>query len=75
MTISKDEQLRLDAAAVGVDLLWSWAPLIVVCCTMYLCSSQQGEKLHRSKYTHCLGANLVHGTGTVWRQLEAWFQE
>ena len=27
MTISKDEQLRRDAAAVDVDLLWSWAPL------------------------------------------------
>ena len=27
MTISKGEQLRLDAAAVVVDLLWSWAPL------------------------------------------------
>ena len=27
MTFSKDDHLRLDAAAVVVDLLWSWAPL------------------------------------------------
>ncbi len=26
-TVSNDEQLRLDAAAVVVDLSWSWAPL------------------------------------------------
>ena len=37
MTISKDEQLRLDAAAVVVDLLWSWAPLHSGWGTMYLC--------------------------------------
>ena len=27
ITISEGEQLRLDAAAVVVDLLWSWVPL------------------------------------------------
>ena len=37
MTFSKDDHLRLDAAAVVVDLLWSWAPLHSGWGTMYLC--------------------------------------
>ena len=31
-----DEQLRLDVAAVVVDLSWSWAPLSMALATMYM---------------------------------------
>ncbi len=74
-TISKDEQLRLDAAAVVVDLSWSWAPL------------QHGlgydvpefmAARRKAAQAKALGtafeANLMHGAVKAWRQLEAWFQ-
>ena len=35
-TVSDDEQLRLDVAAVVVDLSWSWAPLRMALATMYM---------------------------------------
>ena len=38
ITIPKGEQLRLDAAAVVIDLLWSWRLFVVVWGTLYLCS-------------------------------------
>ena len=48
-TVSNDEQLRLDAAAVVVDLSWSWTPLTHDLATTYLRSRQQGVKLLRPK--------------------------
>ena len=74
-TVSRDEQLRMDAAAAVVDLSWSWAPL----------SHGLGHDVpefttarRRAAQTKALAtafeANLTHGAVKAWRQLEAWFQ-
>ena len=74
-TVSRDEQLRLDAAAAVVDLSWSWVPL----------SHGLGHEVpefmavrRRAAQTKALAsafeANLMHGAVKAWRQLEAWFQ-
>ena len=74
-TVSRDEQLRMEAAAAVVDLSWPWAPL----------SHGLGRDVHeamptkrRTEQTKALAtafeANLMHGSVEVWRQLKAWFQ-
>ena len=75
-TISRDEQLRLDAAAVVVDLSWSWAPLQHGLGHDVLEFMAARRKAAQAK---ALGtafeANSMHGAVKVWRQLETWFQE
>ena len=69
-TISQDEQLRLDAAAVVVDLSWSWAPLQhglgydVPEFMAARCRAAQAKALSTA-----FEANLMHGAVKVWRQL------
>ena len=74
-TILKDEQLRLDAAAMVVGSSWSWAslqsglehdvPEFMI--ARRKAAQAQAYALPRS--------HLMHGTEEVWRQLEAWFLE
>ena len=74
-TVSKDEQLRMDAAAAVVGASWSWAPL----------SQGIGHDVpesttarRRVALTKALATafedNLTHGAVKAWRQSEAWFQ-
>ena len=74
-TISKNEQLRLDAAAMVVGSSWSWAslqsglehdvPEFMI--ARRKAAQAQAYALPRS--------HLMHGTEEVWRQLEVWFLE
>ena len=74
-TISKNKQLRLDAAVMVVGLSWSWAPL----------QNGLGHDVPESMIARRKAAqvqayalprsHLMHGTDEVWRQLGAWFLE
>ena len=75
-TISQDEQLRLDAAAVVVDLSWSWAPLqhgLGYDVPEFMAARRRAAQA--KALSTAFEANLMHGAVKVWRQLEAWFQE
>ena len=74
-TKSKNEQLRLDAAAMVVGSSWSWA---------YLQSGLEHDvpefMIARRKAAQAQAyalprSHLMHGTEEVWRQLEVWFLE
>ena len=74
-TMSKNEQLRLDAAAMVVGSSWSWA---------YLQSGLEHDvpefMIARRKAAQAQAyalprSHLMHGTEEVWRQLEVWFLE
>ncbi len=69
MTNLKDEQLMLDAAAISIDLLWSWAAPHS--------GGARRTTVRDSKVGNCTGpvhapprCQLMHGTMEVWCQLE-----
>ena len=75
-TVSNDEQLRLDAAAVVVDLSWSWAPLAHGHGHDVSKFMTASRKIAQTRaLSIAFEANLMHGAVKVWHQLEAWFQE
>ena len=59
--IQRDEQLRLDAAAVGEEVLCHGRLSIVAWGTMHLWFKQPGVKLRRSEHMHFLSASFMNG--------------
>ena len=74
-TVSRDEQLRMDAAAAVVDLSWPWAPLSHgLGCDVHGAMTAGRRTAQTKALATAFEANLMHGAVEVWRQLEAWFQ-
>ena len=75
-TVSRDEQLRLEAAAVGVDLFWPWAPFAHGRSHDVPASMAASREADQTKaLSTAFEAKLMQGAAKVWRQLKAWFQE
>ena len=74
-TMSKNEQLRLDAAAMVVGSSWSWASLqsgLEHDVPEFMIARRKAAQAQAYALSR---SHLMHGTEEVWRQLEAWFLE